>query len=70
MKAKSYFIYCISEIIYRLFGYNTATRKELLYNEALKIQNELDEQHNIRDEFNKLNNTDCTTKEVMEIIGF
>lgn len=68
MKAKAYFIYWISEVIYRLFEYNTASRKKWLYSEALRIQNELDEQHNKRDEFNEVHNTNWTTKAVMEII--
>lgn len=69
MKAITYLIYGVSNILYRLFGYNTPSRRERLEIEAIKLQDELDEQHWKRVLYNQAHGTDWTTKKVMEIIG-
>lgn len=68
MKIGAYIAYGVNEVLYKLFGVNTPSRKAQLKYEAIKLQYELDKQHNKRDKFNKLHGTDWTTKAVMEII--
>lgn len=69
MKAISYLIYGVSTILYRLFGYNTPSRREWLMIEAIKLQDELDKQHFKRDFYNAVHCTHWTTKKIMEITG-
>lgn len=67
MKIIAYIIYGISQTLYKLFGYNTPSRKAWLTRKACKIQEQLDDEHRIKDKINYNCNTEYTTKKAMEI---
>lgn len=67
MKIAIYVVYGVSQVLYKLFGYNTKVRKAWLKQEAHKIQDALDKEHRIKDKVNYNCNTEYTTKKTMEI---
>lgn len=67
MKIAVYIVYGVSQALYKLFGYNTPLRKAWLKQEARKLQNELDRQHEVKEIVNRRTNGVYTTKKAMEI---
>lgn len=67
MKIIAYIIYGVSQTLYKLFGYNTPSRKAWLARKANEIQVALDNQHHIKDVVNARTNGNYTTKEAIKI---
>ena len=67
MKIIAYIIYGVSQALYKLFGYNTPSRKAWLARKANEIQIALDNQHCIKDVVNAKTNGNYTTKEALDI---
>lgn len=67
MKIIIYIIYVVSQALYKLFGYNTSSRKAWLAYKARKIQEQLDYEHHIRDMVNRKVNGNYTTKRAIEV---
>lgn len=67
MKITAYIVYGVSQALYKLFGVNTPSRKAWLKQEARKLQNELDRQHNIKKIVNERLNEVYTTKKAMKL---
>ena len=70
MKIIAYIIYGVSQALYKLFGYNTPSRKAWLKDEALRLQTALDKQHRIRDMVNRKVNGNYTTKKAIEVAKY
>ena len=67
MKIIAYIIYGVSQALYKLFGYNTPSRKAWLTRKDNEIQVALDRQHYIKDVVNARTNGNYTTKEALDI---
>lgn len=66
-KITVYVVYGVSQILYKLFGYNTPIRKTWLAHEARKIQDQLDKEHIVKLRVNTRLNEIYTTKKAMEV---
>lgn len=67
MKIAAYIVYGVSQVLYKLFGVNTPSRKAWLAHKARKIQDALDNEHCIKLVVNSRTNGVYTTKKAMEI---
>lgn len=67
MKITAYVVYGVSQVLHKLFGYNTKVRKAWLANEAHKIQDQLDKEHIIKDRVNRRIGEFYTTKKAMKV---
>lgn len=70
MKIIAYIIYGVSQALYKLFGYNTPSRKAWLTRKANEIQVALDRQHVVRDYVNNRVNGNYTTKKAIEVAKY
>ena len=70
MKIIAYIIYGVSQALYKLFGYNTPSRKTWLTRKANEIQVALDRQHVVRDYVNNRVNGNYTTKKAIEVAKY
>lgn len=70
MKIIAYIIYGVSQTLYKLFGYNTPSRKAWLARKANEIQVALDNQHAVRDYVNNRVNGNYTTKKAIEVAKY
>lgn len=66
-KITVYVVYGVSQILYKLFGYNTPIRKAWLKQQADKLQYELDQEHFTKYIVNKKLGEVYTTKKAMEV---
>ena len=70
MKIVVYTVYGISQVLYKLFGYNTKVRKTWLADEANKLQLVLNSEHCIKDMVNRRTNGVYTTKKAIKIAKY
>lgn len=70
MKIIAYIIYGVSQTLYKLFGYNTPSRKAWLARKANEIQDALDNQHRIKDMVNRKVSGNYTTKKAIEVAKY
>ena len=70
MKIIAYIIYGVSQALYKLFGYNTPSRKAWLNHKACQIQDALDYEHHIKEYVNRKVNGNYTTKEAIEVAKY
>ena len=67
MKLITYAVYGVSQVLYKLFGVNTPSRKAWLKQQADKLQDQLDKEHIIKLRVNTRLNEVYTTKKAIEI---
>lgn len=70
MKIIAYIIYGVSQALYKLFGYNTPSRKAWLAHKANEIQVALDYEHHIKEYVNRKVNGNYTTKKAIEVAKY
>lgn len=70
MKIAVYIVYGVSQILYKLFGYNTPSRKGWLTRKTNEIQEQLDYEHHIKDMVNRRVSGNYTTKKAMEVAKY